>query len=66
MIRNAQTTELATNTSVSIHVIMACLVERMLSAHQLVTEQFANVQQDGVEIPPLNASNVRTLAKKKC
>lgn len=62
MIQSVQTTELVTNTNVSTHVTMVCLVERMLSAHQLVTELFANVQRDGVEIPQLNASNVRELA----
>jgi hypothetical protein len=55
---NVQTTEHATNISVSIHVKAACLVERMPSALQLVTEQFANVPLDGLEILLLSASSV--------
>ena len=60
--QSVQTTGLVTNINVLIHVTMACLVERMLSAHQQATEQFANVQLDGEEILLLNASNVRILA----
>jgi hypothetical protein len=58
MIQNVQTTELATNISVLILVRVACLVEKVHNVLQLVTEQFANAPQDGVEIQPLNVSNM--------
>lgn len=59
MIQSVQTTEHVINTSVSTPVTMVCLVERMLSALRQDTELYANVQLDGVEILPLNASSVR-------
>jgi hypothetical protein len=59
MTQNAKTTEPVISTSVSILVTMACLVERMPSVHPPVTGLFANVQQDGQETHPQNASNVR-------
>jgi hypothetical protein len=58
MILSAQTTEHATNISVSTLVRMVCLVEKMPNAPQLVTGQFANVQLGGLVIQQQNVSNV--------
>jgi hypothetical protein len=58
MIQNVQTTKLAINISVLIHVRVAYLVEKVHNVLQLVIELFANAPQGGVEIQPLNVSNM--------
>ena len=64
MTLNAQMTKLALSISVEILVKMPTLVVNLQNVKPKVTEQFANVQLDGVEIHQLNVFSVSYAAQQ--